>query len=182
MTPEISRLPEFVSFSVALTAGSLAGRSRGAALKGSVWPAVPSSCRRGTLVPAPEMPAGLRTERRALGTQTRAKEAQLVKGARRAHAAPHGVWGAGGDWSVSEEGAPGAQRRRTHCCLTEFPLLNFRFTFQKVPRALRPEHASWVGTLPCVASLGPSTSESRGLGPLGCASGAPPISPGPSCL
>lgn len=134
-------------------------------------------------MPAPEMPAGPRTERRALGTQTPAKEAQLGEGARRVHAAPHRVGGDGGTGpSLRKELLEPRGGEPITIFWTEFPLPNFRFTFQKVLQALRPEHASWVGTLPCAASLGPSTSESRGLGPLGCASGAPPISPGPSCL
>lgn len=134
-------------------------------------------------MPAPEMPAGPRTERRALDTQTPAKEAQLGEGARRVCVAPHGVGGDGGSVpSVRKELPEPRGGEPITIFWTEFPLLNFRFTFQKVPRALRPEHASWVGTPPCAASLGPSASESLGLGPLGCASGAPPISPGPSCL
>ena len=52
--------PRFIRvfFTVALTASSLSGRSRRAAVRGSVWPAVPSSCRRGTLVPAERCPWG----------------------------------------------------------------------------------------------------------------------------
>lgn len=61
-------------FTVALTARSLFGGSCRAAVKGCIWPAVPSSCQRGTLVLATEMPLGPRTERWALGTQTPARK------------------------------------------------------------------------------------------------------------
>ena len=52
--------PRFIRvfFTVTLTASSLSGRSRRAAVRGSVWPAVPSSCRRGTLVPSERCPWG----------------------------------------------------------------------------------------------------------------------------
>ena len=52
--------PRFIRvfFTVTLTASSLSGRSCRAAVRGSVWPAVPSSCRRGTLVPSERCPWG----------------------------------------------------------------------------------------------------------------------------